>query len=146
MLDPTTSTRSAASVFLAGLVAAGCTTVTGNHDPLYPAEPHTSVITAIADNSWFGISSIVIDVKNGGISDCSEYSIVPGMNTSSIIPCRRPGARQTTNECSFTGAPARAVCSANVPIRESALVSYTVTVTAGNALTTTTKEEGLRPA
>jgi hypothetical protein len=131
--------RCAVAVLLLGSVAAGCTTVTTTHRPIYRAEPHTSEIRATAENPQFGISSIVINVTSGAMTDCSEFSVVPGMNTRSIIPCRG-GAVQTANTCVFAGAPANATCNVSLPIERSTLVSYTVTATSGAGQTSTTDE------
>lgn len=126
-------------ILLLACVVTGCTTVTAKHDPLYRAQPHDSAIQAVAQNSTFGISSISIDVTSGPMTDCSEFNVVPGMSMRSIIPCRT-SATQTSNACTFAGSPAVATCSVTVPVQASTMVSYLVTVTAGNGGKTTLPE------
>jgi hypothetical protein len=73
------------------------------------------------------------------MTDCSEFAIVPGMNTRSLIPCRSSAAL-TTHTCTFAGAPAVATCTASVPIQASTLVSYVVSAVSANGQTTTAPE------
>lgn len=121
------------------LLMSACTSITARHEPLYRAEPHTSEIRATAQNAQFGIVSISIEVTAGPMSDCSEFAVVPGMNTRSIIPCRN-SATVTPNVCTFAGAPAVATCTATVPIQASTLVSYVVSAVSANGQTTTAPE------
>ena len=74
MRTVTGAIRSGVALVALGSIAAGCTNVTARHTPLYRAEPHTSEIRATATNSQVGISSIVIDVTSGPMTDCSEHS------------------------------------------------------------------------
>ena len=139
MINIPRSSAPAIIALMLGCAVTSCTTVTARHDPLYRAQPHTSEIRATAENPQFGIASIAINATSGAMTDCSELIVVPGLNRRSIIPCRQ-GAAQTTNACTFTGAPATATCTVTLPIQTSTLVSYIVTVVSGNGQTTTTPE------
>lgn len=135
----TASNVSTRVVLLLIFFISACTSITGRHDPLYRAEPHTSDIRATAENSVSGIVSISIEVTAGRMTDCSEFAVAQGMKTRSIIPCRI-GATVTTNTCTFSGAPAVATCTATIPIQSSTLVSYVVSAVSGSGQTTTAPE------
>jgi hypothetical protein len=139
MVNVTLSKVTALITPLLVCIVTGCTQVTARHNPLYRASPHDSEIQATAQNDTFGISNISINVISGAMTDCSGFSAVHGMNTRSITPCR-VGAIQTTNACTFAGAPTAATCTVTIPIEADTMVSYIVTVVAGNGIETTLPE------
>jgi hypothetical protein len=124
---------------LLGLGLGGCTTIATTHDPLYRAQAHDSRISVTARNTQVGIASISIEVTTGAMTDCSEFAVVPGMTTRSIIPCR-VGAAVSNNTCTYSGAPATATCTASVAIQASTMVSYVATAVAANGQSVTAPE------
>ena len=121
----------AIATLLAVTALCACTTISTSHDPLYRAQAHDSEIRVTAQNMQVGIASISIEVTTGAMTDCSEFAVVPGMTTRSIIPCR-VGAAVTSNMCTFSGAPAVATCTARVPIQTSTMVTYVASAVATN--------------
>jgi hypothetical protein len=65
------------------------------------------------------------------MTDCSEFAVVPGMTTASIVPCRI-GAAQSANTCTFAGAPASATCTLTIPLDRASLVSYVASAVAAD--------------
>ena len=133
------SDHGALVTLLLALSLSACTTIATSHDPLYRAQAHNSEIRATAQNTQVGITRIVIDVTTGSMTDCSEFAVVPGMNTRSVIPCR-VGAAVTSHTCTFAGAPAVATCTTTVPIQASTMITYVASAVAANGQTTIAPE------
>lgn len=119
------------------LVATGCasTTITAVHDPLYRAAPHTSTITATANNTESGIKTISMTVTTGDMVDCS----VIGLGGGGVIPCRH-NATTVTHVCSFAGSPANASCAYPQVLPDNSLVTYSAQAEPVSGSTVATEE------
>ncbi len=123
----------AALHFLLALgVLAGCDgpTISAIHDPLYQATPHTSTITASAQDSGRGVAEVRIDVVEGEITACAGATLFP----PSLIPCRI-NAVARGRVCVFPSTTTPVTCAMTLALGDRRLVTYTATVTSSGGRT-----------
>jgi hypothetical protein len=123
-----------AIVITVGLAVSACgaPSISVIHDPLYRATPHTSTITARANDNRRGVSEIRIEAIEGDLTACTGSGLLP-----SLIPCRT-NAVSRVRVCSFPNTTTPVNCTMTLRLGDRRLVTYKTSAKNGSGRTATT--------